>query len=73
MEQGAQYLKEYGGSLMSRARLPMVTDDRSYKLDKQLNILDEFLKEFTSEPIREAGLPYLKTKDELSYMQASEL
>lgn len=52
--------------MLSRARLPMVTSEGSYVLDKKLNILETFLKEVTSEPIREAALPYLKTKDELT-------
>lgn len=68
MEQGIQYVKEEGGSIISRARLPMVNAERSYNLDKKLNILESFLKEYTPEPIREAALPYLKTKDELAQL-----
>ena len=66
MEQGIQYVKEEGGSIMSRARLPLVSDERKYNLDKKLNILESFLKVSTPEPIREAATAYLLTKDELS-------
>ena len=66
MEGGVQYLKEEGGLIMSRARLPKVNEERAYGLDKRLNILESFLKRFTAEPIREAALPYLKSKAELA-------
>lgn len=68
MEQGLQYVKEEGGNIVSRARLPLVSDDRKYALDKKLNILESFLKVSTPEPIREAATAHLKTRDELSRM-----
>jgi len=58
MEEGMTYVKEEGGRIIGRARLPMVNEERRYALDKRLNILESFLRQKSDERIYEAAAPY---------------